>query len=366
MTTRYVMAIDQGTTGSTVSIVDERLNVLATCNEEFEQHYPQPGWVEHRPDQIWASVEGAMAKALEVAGIRGESIAAIGITNQRETSVVWEKDSGKAIHNAIVWQCRRTADVCDSLKAAGHEETFRKRTGLVLDAYFSGTKFAWLLDHVEGARERANRGELKAGTIDSYLVWMLTGGDVHVTDVSNASRTLLMDLETLRWDSELCELLNVPENILPEVRSSAEVYGVTRGVAGLPDGIPIAGMAGDQQSALFGQACFEAGEAKITYGTGAFLLLNTGQEPVPSTTGLLTTVAWKIGDTTTYALEGSAFIAGAAVQWLRDGLQFFRTAPEIEEMASQVTDTGGVVFVPAFVGLGAPTGSRVAELQSSI
>lgn len=352
--TRYVMAIDQGTTGSTVSIVNEDLEVVATRNQEFEQHYPKPGWVEHKPAQIWDSVLGALSLALEDAGLSGDEISAIGITNQRETSVVWERETGNAIHNAIVWQCRRTADVCENLVQEGHGESIQEKTGLVVDAYFSGTKFAWLLDHVEGARERASRGELRAGTIDSYLVWKLTGGASHVTDVSNGSRTLLMNLRTLDWDDSLLSLFRVPRNILPQVCSSAEVYGTTQGVEGLPDGIPISGMAGDQQSALFGQACFAPGEAKITYGTGAFLLMNTGSEPIPSTNRLLTTVAWKIGEETTYALEGSAFIAGAAVQWLRDGLQMIETAPEIEGLAEEVPDTGGVVFVPAFVGLGAP------------
>lgn len=360
---RYVMAIDQGTTGSTVSIVDENLEVVATQNQEFEQHYPQPGWVEHKPAEIWESVLIALGKALAEAGIQGSDIAAIGITNQRETSVVWDKETGEAIHNAIVWQCRRTADVCEALVEAGHGDSIRKKTGLVVDAYFSGTKFAWILDHVEGARSRAEAGALRAGTIDTYLVWKLSEGTTHVTDVSNASRTMLMELHSLDWDAQLLEILRVPASVLPSIRSSAEVYGTTQGVPGLPDGIPISGMAGDQQSALFGQACFAPGEGKLTFGTGAFLLVNTGDRPVVSHNKMLTTVAWKIGENTTYALEGSAFVAGAAVQWLRDGLQMIETAPDIEGLAEEVPDTGGVVFVPAFVGLGAPhwrPGSRAA------
>ncbi len=352
--TRYVMAIDQGTTGSTISLVDEKLNVVATRNQEFPQHYPQPGWVEHDPEEIWQSVLGAMNLALSDAGISVSDIAAIGITNQRETSVIWDRATGEAVHNAIVWQCRRTADRCAEIVAGGHEELIREKSGLVVDAYFAGTKFAWILDHVPGLRDRAAAGEVAAGTIDSYLVWRLTGGASHVTDVSNASRTMLMDLHTLSWDDSLMDIVRVPVDVLPEIRSSSEVYGVTAGVPGLPDGIPIAGMAGDQQSALFGQACFEPGEAKITYGTGAFLLVNTGTTPVASTSNMLTTVAWQLGDETYYALEGSSFIAGAAVQWLRDGLGIIDSAPEIEALAQQVEDTDGVVFVPAFVGLGAP------------
>ncbi len=351
---RHLIAIDQGTTGTTVVVMNEHMELVATHNQEYPQHYPQPGWVEHDPEEIWASVESTLAGALAKAGIAGEDVAAIGITNQRETTVVWDRETGRPVHNAIVWQCRRTADYCAGLSAAGHAEAVRKTTGLVLDAYFSGTKIRWILENVEGARARAEAGELAFGTIDTFLTWRLTGGQAHVTDVSNASRTLLMNLQTLDWDPGMCRLLEVPSSVLPEIRSSAEVYGRTRGIQGLPDGIPVAGMAGDQQSALFGQACFGPGEGKLTFGTGAFLLVNTGTEIVESTSNMLTTVAWKVGDETHYALEGSAFIAGAAVQWLRDGLGLIDTASEIETLAGSVEDTEGVVFVPAFTGLGAP------------
>ncbi len=351
---RYVIAIDQGTTGTTVIVLDAALGVRAKVNHELPQHYPRPGWVEHDPDQIWASVEKALVDALGKAGVRGEQVAGIGITNQRETTVLWERATGRPVHRAIVWQDRRTADHCARLKAAGAEAEVRRKTGLVLDPYFSGTKIAWLLDHVEGLRARAERGDIAFGTIDTYLVHRLSGGAVHVTDVSNASRTLLLSLETLAWDEALCRTLDVPRAVLPAVRGNAEVYAKTRGVRGLPDGIPISGMAGDQQAALFGQACFEQGEAKCTYGTGAFMLLNTGSRPVASTAGLLTTVAWRVGGEVRYALEGSAFIAGAMVQWLRDGLGIIGSAGEIEALAASVPDSGGVVAVPALAGLGAP------------
>ena len=350
-----ILAIDQGTTGSTAVLMDRNLDVLASANREFPQIYPRPGLVEHDPEAIWSSVRESIAAALAQADLNPERIGAIGITNQRETVVVWERATGRPIHNAIVWQCRRTTAVCEKLKAEGHEPTIRERTGLVIDPYFSGTKVAWILDHVDGARARAARGELAFGTIDAYLVWRLTGGQVHVTDVSNASRTQLMDLRSCQWDDELLSLLRVPREVLPEIRGNAEVYGETKGMALLPDGIPIAGMAGDQQSALFGQACFDVGEAKCTYGTGAFLLMNIGTDVRLSEHGLLTTAAWRIGDQpTVYAFEGSAFIAGAAVQWLRDGLGFFASAAEVEEMAASVDSTDGVVLVPAFTGLGAP------------
>ena len=352
---QYIIAIDQGTTGSTVMVLDEQIQVLAKVNEEFEQIYPEPGWVEHDPEAIWASVTSALGQALDRAGIDARDVAGIGITNQRETTIIWERQSGKPIHNAIVWQDRRTADFCGALKEQGAEQMFKERSGLVLDPYFSGTKIRWMLDNVDGARARAGSGELAFGTIDSYLIWRLTGGQAHVTDVSNASRTLLFNLETLAWDPELIACLDVPAELLPEVRSSSEVYGETRGVLGLPDGIPVAGAAGDQQSALFGQACFAPGDAKCTYGTGAFLLLNSGAKPVASDNGLLSTVAWKLGEQpAVYALEGSAFIAGAAVQWLRDGLKIIDSAPEVEQLASQVPDAGGVMVVPALAGLGAP------------
>ena len=353
---RHVIAIDQGTTGTTVLVLDEQLRVQGRGYQEFPQIYPQPGWVEHEPDAIWASVTGALRVALAAANKVGTvDIAAIGITNQRETSVLWERATLRPIHNAIVWQDRRTAGYCAELKAAGHEVRVRATTGLTLDPYFSATKIAWMLEHVGGARAKAERGELAFGTIDSYLIARLTCGAVHATDVTNASRTLLLDLATLSWSDELLSLFNIPRGLLPTVKSSAGVFGTTKDVPGLPDGIAIAGVAGDQQSALFGQACFDPGEAKCTYGTGAFILMNTGDVPVPSTAGLLTTVAWRLeSGELAYALEGSAFIAGAAVQWLRDGLGFFTSAAEVEALAASVPDSGGVIVVPAFAGLGAP------------
>ncbi len=354
MSPRFVVSIDQGTTGTTVLVLDEALAVRGRAYREFPQIFPQPGWVEHDPEAIWRSVTESLGEALAAAKVGPRELAAIGITNQRETTVLWDRATLRPLANAVVWQDRRTADVCARLRADGHLERVRARTGLVLDPYFSGTKLGWLLDHVDGLRDKAGRGEARFGTIDSFLVARLTGGAAHVTDVSNASRTLLFDLGRLAWDDELCALFGVPRECLPSVRSSAEVYGVTRGVPGVPDGVPIAGMAGDQQAALFGQACFEPGEAKCTYGTGAFLLMNTGATPVPSRRGLLTTVGWKIGDEVAYALEGSAFIAGAMVQWLRDGLGVIRSASEIEALAASVPDSGGVVAVPALAGLGAP------------
>ncbi|MDQ3340413.1 MAG: glycerol kinase GlpK [Myxococcota bacterium] len=350
---RHVIAIDQGTTGSTVLVLDEKLAVRGRGYKEFPQIYPQPGWVEHDPEEIWKSVSAALAQAL--AGIDAASIAAIGITNQRETTILWDRKTGKAVHNAIVWQDRRTAEHCASLKAAGKEARVKALTGLTLDPYFSGTKVAWMLSNVDGLASRAKAGEIAFGTVDSYLLWRLTGGQIHATDVTNASRTLLFDINALRWSDELLETIGVPRALLPEVVASSGVIGTTKGVPGLPDGIAIAGIAGDQQSALFGQACFTPGDAKCTYGTGAFILMNTGDKPVASTAGLLTTVAWKLSTgELRYALEGSAFIAGAAVQWLRDGLQFFTTATQIEALAMSVRDSGGVIVVPAFAGLGAP------------
>jgi glycerol kinase len=355
---RFIVAIDQGTTGSTVLVFDEGLRLRARGYREFPQHFPQPGWVEHDPEEIWSSVLAALAEALHGSGngggVEAAQIAAIGITNQRETTLVWDRKTGQPLHRAIVWQDRRTADACKRLKDAWLEKEFRERTGLVLDPYFSGTKLAWLLEHVDGLRARADRGDVCFGTVDSYLVWRLSGGAAHVTDPSNASRTLLYDINERRWSPSLCEKLNVPRAVLPEVRPSAEIYATTRGVAGLPDGVPIAGMAGDQQAALFGQACLGLGEAKCTYGTGAFLLMNTGDRAVPSQNGLLTTVAWQIGAEMTYALEGSTFVAGAMVQWLRDGLGLISTAREIEDLAKSVPDAGGVIAVPALAGLGAP------------
>jgi glycerol kinase len=349
-----ILSIDQGTTGTTVVLLDQELNIRAQGYREFGQIYPQPGWVEHNPDEIWDSVLGAMIAAFSSGDISPADVGAIGITNQRETSLIWDKGTGQPCHNAIVWQCRRTADICKQLQQAGREELFRSRTGLLIDPYFSGTKFKWLLDHVSGLRGKAEAGNVLAGTIDTFLTWKLTNGEAHVTDATNASRTLLMDLGTLAWDEELCTILGVPQKVLPRITGCAEIYGHTKNVPGLPDGIPICGIAGDQQAALFGQACFETGEAKCTYGTGAFLLMNTGDKPVPSANRLLTTVAWHIDDRTTYALEGSAFIAGSSVKWLRDGLKIIDSASQIEAMALEVPDTGGVTIVPAFVGLGAP------------
>jgi glycerol kinase len=350
----FLLSIDQGTTGSTALLLSPRGQVLGRANREFPQHFPKPSWVEHDLEEIWQSVGGAIEDAIAQAGLSPKDCLGIGITNQRETTVLWDRKTGTAVHRAIVWQDRRTAGRCRELKDAGKEALFRERTGLVLDPYLAGTKLEWLLDHVDGAHARAEKGELAFGTIDSWLVYRLSGGRVHVTDASNASRTLLFDIVQQRWDEELASELRVPMALLPEVKSCSEVYGRTSGVAGLPDGIPIAGMAGDQQAALFGQTCFEVGDAKCTYGTGAFLLTNTGSDPVRSDNGLLTTIAWRLGDQTVYALEGSAFIAGAAVQWLRDGLGLIASSDEIEAQARQVDATGDVVFVPALAGLGAP------------
>jgi len=345
-----VLAIDQGTTGTTAVLMDARSRVVASRNVEFPNHFPAPGLVEHDPADIWASVERAVRAALD--GIDPARIAAIGITNQRETSLFWSASDGRPAHRALVWQDRRTAARCEALRAAGWEEVVRARTGLVLDPYFSGTKAEWVLQNVPGVREDAESGALRYGTIDSFVAWKLTGE--HVTDPSNASRTLLFDIHRLAWDDELCALFGVPPACLPRVVDNAGTFGVTRGVGFLPDGIPVAGLAGDQQSALFGQACFTPGMAKCTYGTGAFVLLNTGGWAVASKHGLLTTVGWRLDGKVSYALEGSAFIAGAAVQWLRDGLGFFDSSAEIEALAASVPDAAGVVFVPALAGLGAP------------
>ncbi|AKU92292.1 glycerol kinase GlpK [Vulgatibacter incomptus] len=350
-----ILAIDQGTTATTVLVLDESLEVKARASREFPQYFPKPGQVEHDLDEIWESVRRAIRDALRKGGIHASRIAAIGITNQRETSALWDRKSGAPVSRAIVWQDRRTADRCRELRGAGHEEMVRRKTGLVLDPYFSATKVEWMLAKVKGARARAKRGELAFGTIDSFLVNRLTAGEVHVTDATNASRTLLMDLSTLDWDEELLELFGVPAAVLPEIRASSEIVGLTKGVKVLPDGIPIAGIAGDQQAALFGQMCFDVGDSKCTYGTGAFLLMNVGDRPVVSREGLLTSVAWKLGGgETAFALEGSSFVAGAAVQWVRDGLCMIRKAADIEPLAASVSDSGGVVFVPALAGLGAP------------
>jgi glycerol kinase len=353
MARRFILALDQGTTGSRAIVVDPDGAVRGSGYVELPQYYPKPGWVEHDAGEIWETTTQAIGQALDAARITAAEIAAVGITNQRETAMLWERASGRPVHRAIVWQCRRTAPLCERLKAEGHEALFRRKTGLMLDPYFSGTKIRWLLDEVPGAAQRAERGELCFGTVDSWLLWQLTGGAVHATDPTNASRTLCFDIRALRWDEGLCKILGVPVGILPEVRPSAGAFGET--AAGmLPAGIPVTGIAGDQQSALFGQCCFEPGMAKNTYGTGCFILLNTGPTPVASEHGLLTTVAWQIGGATTYALEGSVFIAGAVVQWLRDGLGIIATAAETEALAESVADAGGVYLVPAFTGLGAP------------
>ena len=351
---KYVLAIDEGTTGVTALVLDSRLSVKGKANLEFRQIFPKPGWVEHDLEDIWTATLKVIGLALRQASAKPADLQAIGITNQRETTLLWDRRSGRPLHNAIVWQDRRTAGMCNELKAHGKEPWVREKTGLVLDAYFSATKLRWLLDNVKGARARAESGGLCFGTIDSALLWKLTGGAVHATDVTNASRTLLMDLATRTWDDECCALFGVPRSVLPEIRPSAGVFGHTKGVRGLPDGIPIAGIAGDQQSAMVGQACFAEGEAKCTYGTGAFLLMNAGPRKVSSKHGLLSTVAWQIGDDVAYALEGSAFIAGAVVQWLRDGLGLFKKSGEVEALAASVRDSGGVTFVPALAGLGAP------------
>ena len=350
---KFVLALDQGTTSSRAIVFDRAGTVVASAQQEFPQLFPGPGHVEHDPEAIWSTQLQTAKDAVAKAGLTAADIAAIGVTNQRETTVLWEKATGKPVANAIVWQSRVTAPICDRLKAGGHEPTFRKKTGLVVDAYFSGTKIKHLLDSSDGLRERAARGEILFGTVDSFLIWRLTGGKVHVTDVSNASRTLLFNIHTLEWDDELLKLLDVPRAMMPEVKSSSEVYAHTD-PTWFGDAIPIAGVAGDQQAALFGQACFEPGSAKNTYGTGCFILLNTGAKPVTSEKGLITTVAWTIGAVTTYALEGSIFVAGAAVQWLRDGLKAIKASPEVEALMAQVPDTDGVYLVPAFVGLGAP------------
>lgn len=354
-----LLAIDQGTTGTTSLVLDTAGVTRGRATREFAQHFPRPGLVEHEPEEIWQSVVDSVSDALAAASITGRDIAAIGITNQRETTVVWDRASDKPIHRAIVWQDRRTADTCAKLRAEGHEPLVKKTTGLVLDPYFSGTKITWLLDHVDGARARANAGELAFGTIDSYLVWRLSGGasggtPVHATDVTNASRTLLMSLETLDWDKPMLDLFNVPRSVLPKIVDSATHIARTKGFPHLPDGTPITGIAGDQQAALFGQACFGTGDAKCTYGTGAFVLVNTGNRAIMSRFGLITTVGWKIGNDVVFALEGSSFIAGAAVQWLRDGLGIIKTAADVEALARSVPSSDGVTFVPALAGLGAP------------
>jgi len=356
----FILALDQGTTSSRAIVFEQGGAIRAAAQKEFQQIFPQTGWVEHNPREIWSSQLEVARAALDRAGLRAGDLAAIGITNQRETTILWDRATGEPVHNAIVWQDRRTAGFCDDLKRAGHEDLIRRKTGLVIDAYFSGSKLRWLLDHVPGARQRARRGELAFGTVDSWLLWNLTAGALHVTDPSNASRTMLFNLQTGAWDEELLRLLDVPCEVMPEVRSSSEVYGET--APGLFEArVPIAGIAGDQQAALFGQNCFTPGSAKNTYGTGCFMLMNIGPHPRPSLHKLLTTVAWKCLGQTDYALEGSVFIGGAVVQWLRDGLGLIKSAGEIETLAASVPDAGGVYLVPAFAGLGAPHWDQYAR-----
>jgi len=351
--TQYILALDQGTTSSRAIIFDKQGSIVSIAQKEFKQYFPQPGWVEHDANEIWSSQLGVATEAIVKAGLSVENIAAIGITNQRETTVVWERSTGKPIYNAIVWQDRRTASFCDELKAKGHETIIKQKTGLVIDSYFSGTKIKWILDNVPGARDKANKGELAFGTIDTWLLWNLTKGQVHATDVSNASRTMLCNIHTLQWDAALQEILDIPGSMLPQIRSSSEVYGSTQNILTAKN-IPIAGIAGDQQAALFGQMCTQPGMVKNTYGTGCFMLMNTGEKPVYSNNNLLTTVAWKVNGITHYALEGSVFIAGAVVQWLRDGLGIIRHSAEVETLAATVKSSEGVYMVPAFTGLGAP------------
>jgi glycerol kinase len=350
----YILSLDQGTTSSRAMLFNKQGKIIHTAQKEFTQHFPKPGWVEHNPNEIWGSILAVIASCLSEANVKPEQISGIGITNQRETTVVWEKATGRPVYNAIVWQSRQTADICETLKKEGYDELVRTKTGLLIDAYFSGTKVKWILDHVEGAREQAENGELLFGTIDTWLVWKLSGGTVHVTDYSNASRTLMYNIHELQWDEELLAMLNVPKSMLPEVRPSSEIYGYTTPYHFFGQSVPIAGIAGDQQAALFGQACFEEGMAKNTYGTGCFMLMNTGEKAVASEHGLLTTIAWGLDGKVTYALEGSIFVAGSAIQWLRDGLRMIKDAQESELYAERVDSTEGVYVVPAFVGLGTP------------
>ncbi|MGY3718170.1 glycerol kinase GlpK [Sutcliffiella cohnii] len=351
---KFILAIDQGTTSSRAIIFNKSGEIVYSSQREFTQYFPKSGWVEHNANEIWSSVLSCIASCLSESGIKPEQIVGIGITNQRETTVVWDKKTGKPVYNAIVWQSRQTASICNELKEAGYEDTVQKKTGLLIDPYFSGTKVKWILDNVEGVREKANKGEVLFGTIDSWLIWKLSGGKAHVTDYSNASRTLMYNIHELKWDEELLDMFTVPASMLPEVRASSEIYAHTADYHFLEKEVPIAGVAGDQQAALFGQACFEEGMAKNTYGTGCFMLMNTGEKPVESNHGLLTTIAWGLDGKVTYALEGSIFIAGAAIQWLRDGLNLIQSAEESEQYANNVVSTEGVYVVPAFVGLGTP------------
>ena len=357
---KYILALDQGTSSSRAIVFDKAGNTKAVAQKEFTQIFPKPGWVEHNPMEIWSSQASVIAEAITSIDINGLDIAAIGITNQRETTIVWDAETGEPVYNAIVWQDRRTSEYCDSLKKEGLTDKIRSKTGLIIDAYFSATKVRWILENVPGAREKADQGRLRFGTVDTWLIWMLTRGEVHVTDVSNASRTMVYNIHDLCWDKELLELFGIPESMMPQVKSSSEVYGHTKTTLFAHE-VPIAGIAGDQQAALFGQMCTEPGAVKNTYGTGCFLLMNSGDKPITSSNNLLTTIAWKIGDKVNYALEGSIFVAGSVVQWLRDGLGIISSSSEVEALAESVPDNGGVYFVPALTGLGAPYWDQYAQ-----
>ena len=357
---KYILALDQGTSSSRAIVFDKYGQTKAVSQKEFTQIFPKPGWVEHNPMEIWSSQASVIAEAITSIDINGLNIAAIGITNQRETTIVWDAETGEPVYNAIVWQDRRTSEFCDCLKRDGRTDLIRSKTGLIIDAYFSATKILWILENVPGARKRADEGKLRFGTVDTWLIWMLTRGEVHVTDVTNASRTMLFNIHTLEWDKELLNLFGIPESMMPEVKSSSEVYGYTKTTIFAHE-VPIAGIAGDQQAALFGQMCTEPGSVKNTYGTGCFMLMNSGERPIMSSNNLLTTIAWKIGDTVNYALEGSIFVAGSVVQWLRDGLGIIRSSSEVEALAASVPDNGGVYFVPALTGLGAPHWDQYAK-----
>ncbi|MBR1955760.1 MAG: glycerol kinase GlpK [Bacteroidales bacterium] len=357
---KYILALDQGTSSSRAIVFDQNGQTKAVSQKEFTQIFPKPGWVEHNPMEIWSSQAAVIAEAITSIDINGLNIAAIGITNQRETTIVWDAETGEPVYNAIVWQDRRTSEYCDSLKRDGRTDLIRSKTGLIIDAYFSATKIRWILENVPGARQKAEEGRLRFGTVDTWLIWMLTRGEVHVTDVSNASRTMLFNIHSLEWDKELLELMNIPASMMPQVKSSSEVYGYTKTTLFAHE-VSIAGIAGDQQAALFGQMCTEPGSVKNTYGTGCFLLMNSGERPIMSKNNLLTTIAWKIGDTVNYALEGSIFVAGSVVQWLRDGLGIIKSSSEVEALAASVPDNGGVYFVPALTGLGAPHWDQYAQ-----
>ena len=357
---KYILALDQGTSSSRAIVFDQYGQTKAVSQKEFTQIFPKPGWVEHNPMEIWSSQASVIAEAITSIDINGLNIAAIGITNQRETTIVWDAETGEPVYTAIVWQDRRTSEFCDCLKRDGRTDLIRSKTGLIIDAYFSATKILWILENVPGARKRADEGKLRFGTVDTWLIWMLTRGEVHVTDVTNASRTMLFNIHTLEWDKELLSLFGIPESMMPEVKSSSEVYGYTKTTLFAHE-VPIAGIAGDQQAALFGQMCTEPGSVKNTYGTGCFMLMNSGERPIMSSNNLLTTIAWKIGDKVNYALEGSIFVAGSVVQWLRDGLGIIRSSSEVEALAASVPDNGGVYFVPALTGLGAPHWDQYAK-----